>query len=313
MGYWSAEIFDDDGACDIIDEYSILLRYGLSVQEAYTKIQEYFYEDYKGTSYEDVYWFSVALFQWENGILMEEVKQNALACINDFRYMERWEKAGQKMFEERKKVIGDLRYKIENVKSNEQKVIRKKTNKLCSKTKWKVGDILLYKMNAPMLPWNEIGEELRCKLHHAQKILTENYLLFQVVDVNVNPVSTICPDLDYSSDAIVMLYDWIGKEKPTVEDIKELKYKKIINNYWSNPKKVVSSICIEQDSLKEEQWGCFEYMFGQEDFTTPQLYIQHNDSPMRFTSQLVLDMIFTFVMEENDVVEWYTDKHFFNK
>lgn len=30
MGAWSAEIFDDDDAADIIDEYKILLGYGMS-------------------------------------------------------------------------------------------------------------------------------------------------------------------------------------------------------------------------------------------------------------------------------------------
>ena len=62
-------------------EYRILLGYGMPPAEAYRKIEEYFYPGYKGADDEDVYWLSVALFQWQNGLLLDYVKQRALQCI----------------------------------------------------------------------------------------------------------------------------------------------------------------------------------------------------------------------------------------
>lgn len=73
MGAWSTRIFDDDGAEDIISEYRILLGYGVSPEKTYHLIKEHFYQDYAGGDEEDVYWLSIALYQWQNGILMEEI------------------------------------------------------------------------------------------------------------------------------------------------------------------------------------------------------------------------------------------------
>ena len=93
MGAWTTRIFDDDGAADIRAEYKILLGYGVSPEETYTRIKDYFYKDYQEEDDEDVYWISIALFQWQNGILMDEVKEKALQCIESENYLERWKES----------------------------------------------------------------------------------------------------------------------------------------------------------------------------------------------------------------------------
>ena len=104
MGAWSTRIFDDDGAADIRGEYRILLGYGVPPQEAYQKIEEYFLPDYQGEDDEDVYWLSIALFQWQNGILLDEVKQCAVECIDNESYLERWKDSGEKTYQKRKNI-----------------------------------------------------------------------------------------------------------------------------------------------------------------------------------------------------------------
>ena len=47
MGTWSANIFDNDGAEEIKEEYKTLLGYGMSLEEAYKRIEDYFYSNYK--------------------------------------------------------------------------------------------------------------------------------------------------------------------------------------------------------------------------------------------------------------------------
>ena len=109
MGTWSANIFDNDGAEEIKEEYKTLLGYGMSLEEAYKRIEDYFYPNYKDQDDEDVYWLSIALFQWENGILQDEVKQHALECIANDEYLEIW-KEDAELYAERKRVLEDKNY-----------------------------------------------------------------------------------------------------------------------------------------------------------------------------------------------------------
>ena len=84
MGTWETRIFDDDDAADIYAEYRILLGYKMNPDKAWQLIYNYFYPDYKGSDDEDVFWLSVALYQWQNGILMNEENERRLAekCVS---------------------------------------------------------------------------------------------------------------------------------------------------------------------------------------------------------------------------------------
>ena len=114
MGAWSTRIFDDDGAADILAEYKILLGYGVSPEEAYEKIYDYFAKDFIGQDDEDVFWLGIALFQWKNGILLDEVKENALKCIEAEEYLERWKDSGEKVYQKRKETLNTFKDKLLN-------------------------------------------------------------------------------------------------------------------------------------------------------------------------------------------------------
>lgn len=314
MGAWSAEIFDDDGADEIKEEYKILLGYGMSLEESYKKIEDYFYPDYKGQHDEDVYWLSIALFQWQNGILLDEVKQRALECIEDEEYLERWKESGEEIYQERKHVLADFKHKLVNITNETRKKFPKCPKCYRYKTKWKAGDLLAYKMLAPILEWKELVKESdRESLQEAQKNINGNYLLLRVVDVGTMPVSSICPELDYSSSAIVMLYDWVGDTLPTENEINQLEFKPIVNNFWSHPPKVVSAICLEMEDLKKEQeWWEITLLEEARHYEKPSMYIQHKCSPVRCIRQFNLTLIETFALAKDGETEWYSDKHFFD-
>lgn len=314
MGAWSAKIFDDDDAVDIKEEYKILLGYGMSPQEAYEKIKNYFYNDYMGGPDEDVYWLAVALFQWQNGILLEEVKQRALDCIEDDQYLERWRDSGEEVYQERKKVLADFKHNLINITNEKRKRFPKCPKCYRYKTEWKVGDLLAYKMLSPMLNWGELVEESdRRILQQAQKCIKDKYVLLRVVDVGKMPVSTVCPDLDYSSSAVVMLYDWIGDVIPTNDEIGQFTFRPIVNDFWSQPKKIVSAICLDVQGSKEEQeWGEFMLLESEEHYEKPSMYIRHICSPVRFVSQFNTTLVHTFALAEGEKTEWYSDKHFFD-
>ncbi|MDE6568131.1 MAG: hypothetical protein K2K70_10430 [Lachnospiraceae bacterium] len=68
----------------------ILIGYGVPNEKAYELIRDCYYKDYEGEDDEDIYWLAIALYQWQNGVLLEEVKENALRCIDKGEYLERW-------------------------------------------------------------------------------------------------------------------------------------------------------------------------------------------------------------------------------
>lgn len=315
MGAWSAEIFDDDGAEEIKEEYKTLLGYGMSLEESYKKIEDYFYPDYEGQHDEDVYWLSLALFQWQNGILLDEVKQHALECIVNDEYLERWKDSGEEIYQERKRVLSDFKYKLINIKKETRKRFSKCPKYYRFKTKWKAGDLLAYKVLSPLIEWEGVEKESdRECIKKAHKNLRDNYLLLRVIDINKMPVSSVCPELDYSSSAVVMLYDWIGETLPTENEIKQLKFKPIVNNFWSQPKKIVSAICLEEESSKKErEWCEITLLKNDEDFEKPQMYLQHECSPIECVSQFDTTLIQTFALGKEEITEWYSDKHFFDE
>ncbi len=313
MGTWSPKIFDNDGAGDIIAEYKILLGYGIPPLEAYQKIERYFYPDYQGGDSEDIYWLAVALFQWQNGILLDEVKAKAIKCIEDGTYLEQWEECGNKIYEKRKKTLEQLHYKLTNESNPVKKRFSKGPNYYRRKTTWKVGDLLGFKTDAPIVKWGEqVEPEIKTRLQEAQKYITNRYLLFRVVEISKTPVSDICPELDYSSSAVVMLYDWVNDRLPTDEEIGTLEFRPIVLDYWSERKKIVSSVCLYIDGSREDaKWGQFTLLKNGQNDLIPDMYIRHPESPMSNLSFLHTRLIFTFALG-NEKAEWYSDKHFFS-
>lgn len=254
MGAWSAEIFDDDGAEEIKEEYKILLGYGMFPEEAYQKIEDYFYPDYKGEYDEEVYWLSISFFQWQNGILLEEVKQQALRCIDDEKYLERWKDSEEQIYQRRRKVLKDLESKLINEKKERKKKFPKCPKRYRYKTEWEVGDLLAYKMLSPMFKWGELVDaDDKRKLQKAQELIKDKYVLLRVVAVDKMPVSSVCPELDYSSSAIVMLYNWVGDKLPSDNEIHQLEFKPLVSEYRKKMKKIVSFICLEIDGSKEDE------------------------------------------------------------
>ena len=61
---------------------------------------------------EDVFWFSTALLQWQNGILREDVKQQALKAIESVAELERWKDSGKSVYKKRKETLKKLKDKL---------------------------------------------------------------------------------------------------------------------------------------------------------------------------------------------------------
>lgn len=253
---------------------------------------------------EDVYWLAIALYQWKNGILMDEVKQHAIECIDDGKYMERWKEG--KIYEKRKKVLADLKDKLLNRVNPVRKKFPKCPAYFRYKTKWEAGDLLAFKMTRRM---NETGSSYTERVREAKKRINYRYLLLRVIEIDKTPVSAIFPELDYSSSAVVMLYDWIGDELPAAETAEALSFKPIVSDPFKTPKKVVSAIWLGSNGAREDKKWAEIIRIGQDkEFCVPEMYTQHQDAPYEDVSQFTTTLIQTFALDEDEETEWYSEE-----
>ena len=305
MGAWSVRLMDDDGARDIIDEYKILMGYGIEAEKAYELVYNYFYKDYEGQDDEDVFWLAVALYQWENGILREDVKEKAIASIDNEEYLGRWKESGEKVYQKRKAALDEFRNDLLHVINDPPKKFPKCPKYLRSKACWEVGDLLTYQMIGEPSTWKTYtnGEVFAV----TEKKLLENMLLLRVVDVIKCPVTDLMPELDYSSVAHVMVYDWMGKEVPSNDVISKLEFRPIVAVTNRGTHLMVSGIGLEwANTKKERERNRIECIASNDSFikNKPQMYIEHPTCPLKGVLNFEFDLIRTFSRTGKEPTEW---------
>lgn len=304
MGAWSTRIFDDDGAADIISEYRILLGYGVSPEKTYKLIQDRFYQEYVGGDEEDVYWLSIALYQWQNGILMEEVKREAIRCIDNEEYLEKWKDSGKKVYEKRKQVLQTLKDKL-LYETNPARKVRKCPSYCRIKTKWKVGDLLAYRMLEEYSRLAENEYEYNRKLWECWKSMEGKYVLLRVVENLQKPVTELCPELDYTSWSNVMLYDWVGEEIPPEEEIKKIPFKKIVTIRLRGVCRVCSGVSLEY-GRREKKFAEITCLGNDPSFVEckPELYLRNPGCPGEDTQSFNFTLLHTFVSVQDKEIRW---------
>ena len=77
-----------------------------------------------------------------------------------------------------------------------------------------------------MYSWPDSDEAHNIAVERSKELVGK-YFLLKVVDIHKTPVSDLCPELDYSSSALLMLYDWIGNSKPDINILSNLDFKKM--------------------------------------------------------------------------------------
>ena len=309
MGAWSTRIFDDDGAADIRADYRILLGYGVPNEEAYRKIREKYYPEYRGEDDEDIYWLSIALYQWQNGVLMEEVKENAIRCIDDGRYLEVWKESGEKVYEKRKAVLETLREKLIN-EVNPVKKVGKCPYYYRSKTKWKEGDLLAYRILQDLSCMAKGTSEVCIKMGECIERLKGKYVLLRVVENKQRPVTDLYPELDYMSWSNVMLYDWMGEEIPKEEEIKKIPFRRIVSTRLNNGVCVVVSAVSLERERGYNKYAEITYL-GNDPWLAehkPELYLQNPGCPCECFDTFNTCLLETFAdIQDKEVVWGYQD------
>lgn len=82
MGIWSENIYGNDLACDVRDEYLYLLENKYSNEDSYHMLCDTFKDALKSDE-KNYFWEALADTQWKVGRLTEDVKQKALNEIQE--------------------------------------------------------------------------------------------------------------------------------------------------------------------------------------------------------------------------------------
>lgn len=133
MGTWGPNIYDNDFALDIREEYLTYLHKGLENDIATKKIQEEHELALLDTDDCPIFWTSLADTQWEYGRLLKSVKEKTIEVINKPIDEEYWGVLADK----RTKYLNELLDKLNSEQPKMKRIVRRKT-------KLKSGDIFKF-------------------------------------------------------------------------------------------------------------------------------------------------------------------------
>lgn len=201
MGAWGTAIFSDDFACDVRNDYQDQLIAGKTKEEASQEIIRKYVPEINGTVDEPVFWFALALAQWQKGRLLNDVKEKAIEFIDKGSDLESWNTAGnEKNYKKRKQVLTKLRDTLLSPMPPEKKI--KKPSWIWT-SPWREGALLTYKIKNP----------------DANERYIDKYVLLRVISVLQTESS------GYITESIrIGLYGWVGDEIPDSKIVDNLEF-----------------------------------------------------------------------------------------
>lgn len=280
MKSYVQSIYYDDYE-DMIGDYKILLGYGVSKEDSYEKIKEYYYKEFCDSSMEYRFWIILFEFQSMNGILCEEVKNKAGIFLNE-KYANT----------EEEKEIFDKVIKLSGTSQKERK-FRKPPKYLRDKTFFNIGDIYSFKITHPLIQWGDsVSQQNKEMYEKTQKYLMDRLVYFRVVNIDKTPVSAIIPELDYSSCAIIELLDVVCDKEECFKIGKDYSPRPFIASSRRSENDIYPYIALEPYEEKEiKEWGVFNFVSNKGDV----VYDIKGDAPYVDVSHLVLGLIWTFM------------------
>lgn len=113
MGAHGTELFDDDVAMDVQAIFEEALENGMSVGAATEQVLDEYEEYLEDTDDGPIVWLALAALQLERDALQPRVRREALAAIESEEDMERWEESGEDLHAERRRVLDELKARLE--------------------------------------------------------------------------------------------------------------------------------------------------------------------------------------------------------
>lgn len=136
MGTWGHGLYDNDTSLDVKDQFEEELHRGKTVEDI-THLMINDYECNLDIPYEAfLFWGALADTQWNWGMLLPQVQQQALHWIQELQ------ENGVGLSAEQQKVLDDLRAKL----LSPQPPVRKPRKRRLYQCKWQIGDVFAFQM-----------------------------------------------------------------------------------------------------------------------------------------------------------------------
>ena len=214
MGMWGFELYQNDTALDVKDEFEELFNAGKNVQEITDKLTE----DYKSImgdiDEEPLFWLALADTQWNLGVLLPIVKEKALYWINKDSGILKYQAIDTMTKAKRKKTLDDLQAKL----LLPHPPVKKTAKKRIYKCQWKLGDVFAYRLESDLAK---------------ERGLYGRYFLIQKVDEGIWHPGHIVPIayVKITSDT---------KLPSNVEEYNQLEY---VQTWFTNTRERCTTIC----------------------------------------------------------------------
>lgn len=143
MGTWGPGLYQNDVSEDIKGDFIDKCKRGHTIEEA----TEIFIKEYARELEDDDdapnFWFALADIQWKYGKLLPKVKENALCYIEHELKNGTYDEFDKREAKKRKKVLEDLREKLNSPMPPEKKISQYRFYQC----EWKIGDVYAYPLD----------------------------------------------------------------------------------------------------------------------------------------------------------------------
>lgn len=146
MGMWGFELYQNDTALDVRDEFQELFNAGKTAQEITDKLTEDYKSIMGNIDEEPLFWFALADTQWDSGVLLPFVKEKALYWINKDCGIFKYQLTDISAKAHREKTLADLQAKLLLPQLQMKRAVKRRVYKC----QWKLGDVFAYRLESEL-------------------------------------------------------------------------------------------------------------------------------------------------------------------
>lgn len=198
MGFWGADLYQNDTSLDVKNQFEERLRKGENVENITQNLKEEFLSAKDDLLERCAFWFALADTQWTWGVLLPDVKKYVLHLLEAGGDLKCWQDEPMVTQLQRKRVMLDLQYNL----LSPQPPFRKPVKRRVYRCEWKLGDVYAYRLES------ELARE---------KGIWGRYFLIQKVDEGVWHPGHIVP-------IVYIKITQDGTLPATIEEYNKLEY-----------------------------------------------------------------------------------------
>lgn len=146
MGTWGPKLYQDDVAKDVREDFKDLLKRGKTTVEIIDQLMAKHAYTLEDSDEAPIFWFALADTQWELGMLLPFVREQALKWLAEGSNLKRWEKENAKAAVARKRALQELEQKLNSPMPPEKKISQYRLYKC----EWKLGDTFAFRLESDL-------------------------------------------------------------------------------------------------------------------------------------------------------------------